>query len=90
MKLLRSLVVDNTVNVDQITSIYIMNGVRVEDNGSILADRSRSSLCCDLIDGNTIYLVCSDPDTIKFYRYKLEKALVDLNGDKIIDIDDLI
>lgn len=90
MRLLRSSVTDFTVNVDQITSIYIMNGVKVEDNGSILADKSRSSLCCDLIDGNTVYLACSNPETIRFYRYKLEEALVDLNGDKIIDIDDLI
>lgn len=89
MRLLRSLVVDNTVNVDQITSIYVMSGVRLEGTNVVL-DKSRSALCCDLTDGEAVYLACSDPETIKFYRDRLEKALVDLNGDKIIDIDDLI
>ena len=90
MRLLRSLVADNTVNVDQITSIYIMNGVRVEDNGSILADKSRSSLCCDLIDGNTVYLACSNPETIKFYRDALEEMLTQHDDSEIIDLDDLM
>lgn len=89
MRLLRSLVVDNTVNVDQITSIYVMNGVRLEGTNVVL-DKSRSALCCDLTDGEAVYLACSDTGTIEFYRDRLEKALVDLNGDKIIDIDDLI
>lgn len=89
MRLLRSLVVDNTVNVDQITSIYIMSGVRLEGTNVVL-DKSRSALCCDLTDGEAVWLACSDTETIKFYRDRLEKALVDLNGDKIIDIDDLI
>lgn len=89
MRLLRSLVVDNTVNVDQITSIYIMSGVRLEGTDVVL-DKSRSALCCDLTDGEVVYLACSDTETIRFYRDRLEKALVDLNGDKIIDIDDLI
>ena len=89
MRLLRSLVVDNTVNVDQITSIYIMSGVRLEGTDFVL-DKSRSTLCCDLTDGEAVCLACSDPETIRFYRDKLEKALVDLNGDKIIDIDDLV
>lgn len=89
MRLLRSLVVDNTVNVDQITSIYIMSGVRLEGTDVVL-DNSRSALCCDLTDGEAVYLACSNPETIRFYRDRLEKALVDLNGDKIIDIDDLI
>lgn len=89
MRLLRSLVVDNTVNVDQITSIYIMSGVRLEGTDVVL-DNSRSALCCDLTDGEAVYLACSDTGTIEFYRDRLEKALVDLNGDKIIDIDDLI
>lgn len=89
MRLLRSLVVDNTVNVDQITSIYIMSGVRLEGTDVVL-DNSGSALCCDLTDGEAVYLACSNPETIRFYRDRLEKALVDLNGDKIIDIDDLI
>lgn len=89
MRLLRSLVVDNTVNVDQITSIYVMRGVRLEGTNVVL-DKSRSALCCDLTDGEAVYLACSDTGTIEFYRDRLEKALVDLNGDKIIDIDDLI
>lgn len=89
MRLLRSLVVDNTVNVDQITSIYIQNGIRTEGK-DVLLDNSSSALCCDLTDGKAVYLACSNLETIRFYRYKLEEALVDLNGDKIIDIDDLI
>ena len=55
-----------------------------------MLDKSRSALCCDLTDGEAVYLACSDTGTIEFYRDRLEKALVDLNGDKIIDIDDLI
>lgn len=89
MRLLRSSVTDFTVNVDQITSIYIENGISVKGK-NVLIDKSRSVLYCDLTDGEAIYLACSDPETIKFYRDRLEKALVDLNGDKIIDIDDLI
>lgn len=89
MRLLRSLVIDNTVNVDQITSIYIMSGVRLEGTDVVL-DNSRSALCCDLTDGEAVYLACSDTGTIEFYRDRLEKALVDLNGDKIIDIEDLV
>lgn len=89
MRLLRSSVTDFTVNINQITSIYIESGIRVEDKCVVL-DNSSSALCCDLTDGEAVYLACSDPETIKFYRYKLEKALVDLNGDKIIDIEDLI
>lgn len=89
MRLLRSSVTDFTVNVDQITSIYIENGIRVEKK-NVYIDVSRSVLCCDLTDGVSVYLACSDPGTIEFYRNRLEQALVDLNGDKIIDIDDLI
>lgn len=89
MRLLRSLVVDNTVNVDQITSVYIQDGIRIKGK-DVLLDSSSSVLSCDLANGEAVYLACSDPDTIKFYRYKVEEALVDLNGDKIIDIDDLI
>nr|DAJ76523.1 MAG TPA: hypothetical protein [Caudoviricetes sp.] len=89
MRLLRSLVVDNTVNVDQIISIYIQDGIRIEGK-DVLLDNSSSVLSCDLTDSEAVYLACSDPDTIRFYRDRLEKALVDLNGDKIIDIDDLI
>ena len=89
MRLLRSLVVDNTVNVDQITSVYIQDGIRIEGK-DVLLDSSSSVLSCDLTDGEAVYLVCSDSETIRFYRDRLEKALVDLNGDKIIDIDDLI
>ena len=89
MRLLRSLVVDNTINVDQITSIYIQDGIRIEGK-DVLLDNSSSALSCDLTDGEAVYLACSDPETIRFYRDRLEKALVDLNGDKIIDIDDLI
>lgn len=89
MRLLRSLVVDNTVNVDQITSIYIQDGIRIEGK-DVLLDNSSSALSCDLTDGEAVCLACSDTETIKFYRDRLEKALVDLNGDKIIDIDDLI
>ena len=88
MRLLRSLVVDNTVNVDQITSIYIQEGIRIKGKDGLL-DNSRSVLSCDLTDGVAVYLACSDPETIRFYRDRLEKALVDLNGDKIIDIDEL-
>lgn len=88
MRLLRSLVTDFTVNVDQITSIYIENGIKVEKK-NVLIDNSRSVLCCELTDGEAVYLACSDPETIRFYRDRLEKALVDLNGDRIIDIDDL-
>lgn len=89
MRLLRSLVVDNTVNVDQITSIYIQDGIRIEGK-DVLLDSSSSVLSCDLIDGEAVCLACSNPETIRFYRDRLETALVDLNGDKIIDIDDLI
>ena len=89
MRLLRSSVTDFTVNVDQITSIYIENGISVKGK-NVLIDKSRSVLCCDLTGGEAVYLACSNPETIRFYRYKLEEALVDLNGDKIIDIDDLI
>lgn len=89
MRLLRSSVTDFTVNINQITSIYIESGIRVEGKRVVL-DNSRSVLCCDLTDGASVYLACSDLETIRFYRDRLEKALVDLNGDKIIDIDDLI
>lgn len=44
MRLLRSLVVDNTVNVDQITSIYIQEGIRIKGK-DVLLDKSRSALC---------------------------------------------
>ena len=89
MRLLRSLVVDNTVNVDRITSIYIQEGIRIEGK-DVLLDNSSGTLCCDLTDGEAVCLVCSDSETIRFYRDRLEKALVDLNGDKIIDIEDLV
>ena len=55
-----------------------------------MLDNSSSTLSCDLIDGEAVCLACSDPETIRFYRDRLEKALVDLNGDKIIDIEDLV
>ena len=66
-----------------------MSGVRLEGTDVVL-DNSRSALCCDLTDGETVYLACSDTGTIEFYRDRLEKALVDLNVDKIIDIEDLV
>lgn len=89
MRLLRSLVVDNTVNVDRITSIYIQEGIRIEGK-DVLLDNSRSVLSCALTDGEAVCLACPDSETIRFYRDRLEKALVDLNGDRIIDIEDLV
>lgn len=89
MRLLRSQVVEVTVNVDHIIDIYVMNGVRIEGK-TVLEDKFHSVLCCDLTDGEALYLVCSSPEMIRHYRNRPEEALVDLNGDKIIDIDDLI
>lgn len=86
MRLLRSQIARFTLNVDHITCIYTKNGVRVEGN-SILECASRSVLCCDTIDGKVHYLECASPETINFFKDRLEKALVDLNGDKIIDLD---
>lgn len=89
MRLIRSQISDVTVNVNYITSIYIKHGVRVSD-AEISWDKAYSTLGCTLSIGDKIYLACSNPETIKFYRDELEDMLTQHDDSKIIDLDDLI
>lgn len=88
MKLLKDQAEEMVINVDAISMIYI----KAE---SVLAQydpqkRPTYILCCELIgDNQPIYLLTSDYDSVKYYKRKLELALVSTGDNEIIEISEL-
>ena len=88
MRLLKDYTEETIINVDAISTIYIKaESVLAQYNPQ---QRPTYSLSCELIgDNQPICLFSADYDVIKYYKHKLELALVSSGDNEIIEISEL-
>lgn len=88
MRLLKDYTEETIINVDAISTIYIKaESVFAQYNPQ---QRPIYSLSCELIgDNQPICLMTEDYDVVKYYKRKLELALVSSGDNEIIEISEL-